>query len=202
MTQVMVNMSMSLDGFAAGPEVGVDFPMGKGGERLHDWLFKRGSAHLGDAASPTARDVDAEVTQEVLATTGAVILGKRTFDVGLPHWGGTPYPVPCFVLTHTPHPVLAQPNGSFTFVTDGIESALRQAEAVAQGKTITLMGIDVAQQFLKAGLVDGIQLNLVPVLLGAGVRLFDQLGTPPIELQSTRVLDSTAVTHLNYRVIK
>lgn len=131
MTKVALHMSMSLDGFVAGPNVGVEHPMGERGERLHDWLFNRNSSRSGESLqtslSKSASKVSAEVTQEVFATTGAVVLGKRTFDVGVELWGDTPYPVPCFVLTHEPREELIKASGTFTFITDGIESALRQA---------------------------------------------------------------------------
>ena len=156
MAEVM-NMSMSLDGFVAGPNVGIDLPMGAGGERLHDWLFNRNSGQGGESRQTSASEVDRAVTQETFATTGAVILGKRTFDVGLTHWGDTPYPVPSFVLTHTPREALVQASGTFTFVTDGIEHALQLAKAAAGEKKINLMGADIAQQYLKAGLVDEIR---------------------------------------------
>jgi len=189
--KVTLNMSMSLDGFIAGPNVDVELPMGKGGLRLHDWLFNSSTS-----------EVDGAVEREIFAATGAVILGRRTFDVGVQEWGDTPFPVPCFVLTHRPRAVLVKKSGTFTFVSDGIESALQQAQAVAAEKNISLMGADVAQQFLKAGLLDEIQINLVPVLLGDGVRLFDHLDIEPMELEKTRVLDSPAVTHLSLRVVK
>ncbi|MBI1881233.1 MAG: dihydrofolate reductase, partial [Chloroflexi bacterium] len=179
MSKVALNMSMSLDGFIAGPKVSVELPMGEGGLRLHDWLF-----------NTSASEVDAEVEREILATTGAVVLGKRTFDVGEGPWGDTPFPVPCFVLTHQAREKLVKKSGTFTFVTDGIESALQQAKAVAGEKNISLMGADVAQQFLRAGLLDEIQINLVPVLLGDGIRLFDQLDAEQIELERTRVIAS------------
>ena len=191
MGKVTLNMSMSLDGFIAGPNVDVELPMGKGGLRLHDWLFNSSTS-----------EVDAAVEREIFAATGAVILGRRTFDVGVQEWRDTPFPVPCFVLTHRPRAVLVKKSGTFTFVSDGIESALQQAQAVAAEKNISLMGADVAQQFLKAGLLDEIQINLVPVLLGDGVRLFDHLDIEPMELEKTRVLDSPAVTHLSLRVVK
>lgn len=202
MTKVMVNMSMSLDGFVAGPHVGMEFPMGQGGERLHDWMFERGAARRGAASSTSASGIDEQVTGEVYAMTGAVIIGKRTFSVGIDLWGDTPYPVPCFVLTHTPQAVRVEKSGTFTFVTDGIASALRQAQAAAGDRDINLMGADVVQQFLKAGLVDEIQINLVSVLLGNGLRLFEHFGIAPIDLESTRVLSSIDVTHLRYNVIK
>src|SRR5215203_1718654 len=124
---------MSLDGFAAGPNVNVQHPMGEGGERMHEWMFKGAGNSESTPHSPMT-DVDAAVIQEQFDNVGAVILGKRTFDVGLSHWGDTPYPVPSFVLTHTPQESLAQKSASFTFVTDGLDSALHQAKAAAGGK--------------------------------------------------------------------
>jgi dihydrofolate reductase len=192
MEQVIVHMSMSLDGFVAGPNVGLERPMGEGGERLHEWLF----------AEP--RDPrDAEVAAEMLAEIGAVVLGNRTFTVGEAQWGGaTPFPVPCFVLTHVAREELVKGPTSFTFVTDGVESALGQARAAAGDKHVALMGADVTQQFLRAGLLDELQINLVPVLLGGGTRLFEHLGADHVELEQTRVIESPRVTHLRFRVLK
>jgi len=130
------------------------------------------------------------------------VLGRRTFDVGAGLWGDVPFPVPCFVLTHEDREELVKKSGTFTFVTDGIESALRQARAAAGEKDVRLMGADIAQQFIKAGLLDEIQINLVPVLLGDGVRLFEHLGTEHIEPESTRVIESSGVIHLRFRVAK
>ena len=191
MAKVTLNMSMSLDGFIAGPNVGVELPMGEGGLRLHDWLF-----------NSSASEVDAEVEQEMFAMTGAVVLGRRTYDVGVGPWGDVPFPVPCFVLTHEDREEIVKKSGSFTFVTDGIESALQRARAAAGEKDVRLMGADIAQQFLSAGLLDEIQINLVPVLLGDGIRLFDHIGAERIELESTRVIESPSVTHLRFRVVK
>lgn len=191
MGKVTLDMSMSLDGFIAGLNVGVDLPMGEGGLRLHDWLF-----------NTSASEVDAEVEREMSATTGAVVLGRRTFDVGVGPWGDVPFPVPCFVLTHEDREQIVKKSGTFTFVTDGIESALQRAKVAAGGKDVRLMGADIAQQFLRAGLLDEIQINLVPVLLGDGVRLFDPIGAERIELESTRVIQSPGVTHLKFRVVK
>ena len=191
MAKVTLNMSMSLDGFIAGPNVGVELPMGEGGLRLHDWLF-----------NSSASEVDAEVEQEMFAMTGAVVLGRRTYDVGVGPWGDVPFPVPCFVLTHEDREEIVKKSGSFTFVTDGIESALRRARAAAGEKDVRLMGANIAQQFLKAGHLDEIQINLVPILLGDGIRLFDHIGTEQIELESTRVIESSGVTHLRFRAVK
>jgi dihydrofolate reductase len=192
MGRVVLTFSMSLDGFIAGPDVRVGQPMGAGGERLHEWLLSEKAA---------AHGVDAEMGRELLATAGAVVLGKRTFDVGVELWGDTPYPVPSFVLTQEAREELVMKSARFTFVNDGIESALRQARAAAGEKDIIVMGADVAQQALKAGLVDEMFLQLVPVLLGAGRRLFDHLDVGPIELVRTRVAESPTVTHLRFRVV-
>ena len=150
MGKLVLVYSMSLDGFIAGPDVGVDEPMGKDGERLHDWMFK------------SASDIDADMAREQSARPGAVVLGRRTFDLGIGPWEDTPFPVPCFVLTHEEREPLVMKSGTFTFVTDGIESALRQAKVAAGDKDIFVMGANAAQQYLKARLVDEIVLQLVP----------------------------------------
>jgi dihydrofolate reductase len=191
MGKVVLDMSMSLDGFIAGVNVGREYPMGINGENLHTWLF----------SSPRDK-VDADVEREMFANTGAVILGNRTFEVGVDLWGDVPFPAPSFVLTHKGRETLVKKSGSFTFVTDGIESALQQARAVAGDKNVRLMGADVAQQFLTAGLIDEIQINHVPILLGDGVRLFEQLGIENRQLEKDRVLDSPHATHIRYRVVK
>ena len=129
-------------------------------------------------------------------------MGNRTFEVGVDLWGDVPFPVPSFVLTHKQRENLIKKSGIFTFVTDGIESALQQAQAVAGDKDVRLMGADVAQQFLSAGLIDEIQINHVPIFLGAGVRLFEHSGIKNIQLEKDRVLDSPHVTHIRYRVLK
>jgi dihydrofolate reductase len=192
MSKLLLTFTMSLDGFIAGPDVGVEQPMGKGGERLHDWMFN-------DSAD---RGVDPEMAREMSSVAGAVIVGRRTFDVGLKPWDDTPYPVPCFVLTHQRREPLAMKSGTFTFVTDGIVSALDQAKAAANGKDIIVMGANAAQQYLKAGLADEIALQLAPVLLGAVTRLFDHIGAAQIELTRTRLIGSPFVTHMKFAVEK
>jgi dihydrofolate reductase len=189
MSKVIADLSMSLDGFIAGPNVSVEVPMGEGGERLHEWLSEGG--------------VDAEIARELSETAGATVVGRRMFDVGVGEWEDTPYPVPCFVLTHEQREELTMKSGTFTFVTDGIESALEQAKEAAGEKDVIVMGgANIVQQFLRAGLVDEMSLHLVPVLLGDGVRLFDGIGNELIELESTRVIDSPGVTHISYRIVK
>ena len=192
MAKLLLVFTMSLDGFIAGPEVSVDHPMGKGGERLHQWMFN-------DSAE---RGIDPEMAKEMADVAGAVILGRRTFDIGLKPWGDTPYPMPCFVLTHRPREPLAMKSGTFTFVADGIASALAQARVAAGGKDIIVMGANTAQQYLSAGLADAIVLQLAPVLLGAGTRLFDHLGAGHIELVRTRLIGSPFVTHMRFDIAK
>lgn len=191
MGNVVLHFSMSLDGYVAGPAVDIESPMGRGGECLHEWLF-----------SESRSSADLESAQEMRASAGAVVLRKRTFDVGIGLWQDTPYPAPCFVLTHDVRSGLAQKNGSFVFVTDGIGSAVRQARIAAGGKDVVIMGADTARQALKAGLVDLINLQLVPVLLGEGSRLFDAQDAETRELECIRVVESPLVTHLRYRAMR
>ena len=189
--RLLLAFTLSLDGFVAGPDVSVADAMGRGGERLHEWMFTDGPD----------RGRDPELAAEVSRRIGAVILGRRTFDVGLQHWGDTPYPVPSFVLTHEPRAPLTMSSAAFTFVADGIHSALRQARRAADGRDVVVMGAETAQQYLRAGLVDDLVLQVAPVLLGAGTRLFDDVGTDPVELRIERVVDSPYVTHLAYRFV-
>ena len=191
MGKVVISKSMSLDGFVAGPNVGADFPMGVGGPRLHEWFLD----------GPTS-DVNAALQRESTAAFGAVILGKHTYDVGVDIWEDTPYPLPTFVLTHNWQPDRIAKSATFTFVTDGIESALAKARAAASDKDVVLMGAEVSAQYLNAGLVDEIQLAIIPVLLGAGTRLFDGIGDEPIELDPTLVVESAGVTHMHMRVVR
>ena len=158
---------------------------------------------------------DSDVVEESLHSTGATVMGRRMFSGGQGAWeddpnadgwwgDDPPFHHPVFVLTHHPRePVTKQGGTTFTFVTDGIESALEQARAAAGDKDVAVGGgANIAQQYLKAGLLDELQIHLVPVLLGGGVRLFDHLGTERDELQVTRVIESTAVTHLRYHIVK
>ncbi|MEU9834620.1 dihydrofolate reductase family protein [Streptosporangium sp. NPDC048047] len=191
MSTVILHVTMSLDGFAAGPDVSPENPMGVGGLRLHEWVF--GAAD---------DEVDSAVIKELSAATGAVVLGRRTFDVGVGVWGDTPFPAACFVVTHRPQDDLAMRSGTFTFVGDGVERAIRRARAAAGGRNVNLMGIDVARQALSAGLIDEIHLQVAPVLLGGGRRLFEELGTGPVELERTAVAASSRVTHLRFRVVR
>ncbi len=190
--KVVLAFSMSLDGFIAGPDVSKEHAMGVGGDRLHKWMFQGGPES----------SIDLGMARELLAKVGAVILGKRTFDVGLQHWNDTPYPVPSFVVTHETRDKAEMKSATFTFVSDGISSAVKQANAAADGKVIIVMGANVAQQLMKERLADEIYIQLVPVLLGSGIRLFEHLGVTPIELTCDRAVNSPYITHLKFKIAK
>jgi len=194
---------MSLDGFIAAPNDDPERPLGDGGQRLHDWVFGGKTERSGTSPRTSTTGSNREVMDESFKTLGAVIMGRRWFDIGEGPWGeNPPFHVPCFVLTHNAHETLVKGATTFTFVTDGIENALKQAQAAAGDKHVGVGGANTAQQYLQAGLLDEIQIHLVPVLLGEGRRLFEHLGTLHIELESTRVIESPGVTHLKFRVVK
>lgn len=203
--KVASDISVSLDGFITGPNPGVESPLGEGGERLHQWVFDLASWREPHGLPGGKTNRDAEVLDEAFKASGAVVLGKRMFDCGEGPWGDNPpFHAPVFVLSHEPREKVTKEGGTtFTFVNDGIESALDQAEAAAGDKGVSIAGgANTIQQFLTAGLLDEIQIHLVPVLIGDGVRLFDRMGTDHIELESTRVIESSDVTHLRFRVPK
>jgi dihydrofolate reductase len=205
MGKVAVDISMSLDGFIAGPNAGIEFPLGQGGERLHQWVYGLESWRERHGLAGGQSNRDAEILEEAFKNTGAVVMGRRMFDTGEEPWGDNPpFHMPVFVVTHHAREKLIKEGGTtFTFVTDGIESALEQAQAAAGDQDISVAGgANIIQQFLKAGLLDEMQIHIVPVLLGDGTRLFDELGTDHIELESTWVIESPAVTHLKFRVVK
>lgn len=203
MGSTVLSMSVSLDGFAAGPDVTAGQPMGRGGERLHEWLFQADGDRAVAADGVTPVGVDAAQVRERHAMTGAVVIGKRTFDVGVDLWQDTPFPVPCFVVTHESRDPLRMRSDVFTFVNDGLHSTLRQARQAAGDRNVLIMGgPTTGQQFVRAGLVDEIHVQLVPVFLGTGTRLFDHLGTDHIELERTAVIESPHVTHLRFHVAR
>jgi dihydrofolate reductase len=187
MGSVVIDMSMSLDGYIAAPNDNPEQGLGEDGMRLHNWAFDDPS-------------VFEQVYGDLLGETGAVVMGRRTYDNSIEAWGGKgPLgDVPCFVVTHNPPPNSA---AVFTFVTEGIESALAKAQAVAGQKRIGLMGANIDQQFLAAGLVDEIRIHVVNVLLGGGRRLFDQL-PQRIELDQAGLSETDGATHLEYRVVQ
>lgn len=212
MTRVTFDISVSLDGFVAGPNATLEQPLGEGGERLHEWVVRLASWREAHGLSGGERNGDSDVLVESIASTGAVVMGRRMFSGGEgpwsddPNadgwWGDTPpFGVPVFVVTHHPRETVAKQGGTtFAFVTEGAEAALEQARAAAGERNVAVAGgASVAQQLLRAGLVDEMQLHLVPILLGGGVRLLEGLGDG-VGLKIERVIESPSVTHLRYRV--
>jgi dihydrofolate reductase len=214
MPRLRLDLSMSLDGYIAASGASLDDPLGVGGMRLHEWVFglesfrARHGMEGGDADSPDNRIVD-----ETVSGIGAVVMGRKMFSGGEGPWESDPnaqawwgddppFHVPVFVLTHHQRePLVKQGGTTFHFVTDGIGAALEQARVAAGDQDVSLAGgADVAQQYLAAGLIDELQLHVVPVVLGGGVRLFDGSVPAPVELEAERVVASPAVTHLRFRV--
>jgi dihydrofolate reductase len=196
MGKVIAQFTMSLDGFIAEPNDDVG--------RLFQWYYR------GDTDFPVAganrvfkvSRASAELMQEQWAKIGAIVTGRRDFDVSKA-WGGTsPLGVPIFIVTHQVPQEWVKEGSPFRFVTDGVESAVEQAKRAAGDKIVGISGSKITQQGLKAGLVDEIQIDLAHMLLGSGIRLFDNLGPEPIELESTRVIEGAGVTHLMFRVVK
>ncbi|UGS36544.1 dihydrofolate reductase family protein [Capillimicrobium parvum] len=211
MGQVTCQISISLDGYAAGPNQSVEDPIGEGGMRLHDWAVATEGWRREHGLEGGERNVDSEVASRLMARNGAYIMGRRMFgggdgewDLGWTGWWGDdpPFHAPVFVLTHHPRePLQMQGGTTFTFVTDGIESALEQARAAAgEGDVAIAGGASAVQQYLAAGLLDEMHLHVVPVVLGAGERLLENVGHPTLE--QVEVVASPVVTHLRYRVVR
>ncbi|MFI6977276.1 dihydrofolate reductase family protein [Embleya sp. NPDC050154] len=198
MAIVVAEKTMSLDGFIADPSDGV--------AELFGW-YSNGNVETpapGGAMTFRTSEASARHLRELLVNAGAVVTGRRLFD-HTDGWDGShPLGVPVFVVTHhVPGDwVTAHPRAPFTFVTAGVESAVAQARAVAGDLTVGVGGADIVRQCLDAGLIDEIVVDLVPVLLGAGIRFFDQLANTPIELEATRVIEGRRVTHLYFRVLR
>jgi dihydrofolate reductase len=193
MGKITSDISMSLDGFITGPNVRVGNGMGDGGDRLHDWMF--------DAKTET----DAAIVAEKYASTGAVLIGKGMFDVGFEPWGDPPpFGMPVFVVTHEKRDHLPMQGGTtYIFVTDGIEAALEQARAAAGDKNVGVWGgANIMRQYLQAGLLDEMQIHLIPMLLGSGIRLFDDLDPDGIELRRTSSVETPAATHFRFDLVK
>src|ERR671911_1849600 len=202
MGKVATGLSMSLDGFIAGPNDGPESPLGDGGERLFAWYsggdtdYRLPGTEMVFKVSPQS----AELLREAHSKMGAFVTGRRTFEIAN-GWGGSPpLGVPTFVVTHTVPQEWVYEGSPFAFVTDGVESAVEQAKAVAGDKDVAVSAASIVQQCIEAGLLDEIHVDLVPVLLGGGVRLFDHLGAGPIELERTEVVEGARVTHLTFRV--
>jgi dihydrofolate reductase len=210
MSKVRVQISVSADGYVAGPNQSESNPLGEGGESLHDWVVALKSwreAHGKEGGEAGASNA---VQEEAQANIGAEIMGRGKFGGGPGPWGDDPWPgwwgedppfhMPVFVLTHHEREPLTLSDTTFTFVTDGIESALEQAKAAAGGKDVAIGGgANAINQYLAAGLVDELELHVVPLVFGGGARLFEGLG-PELGLEQVRAVDAPGVTHLKYRV--
>ena len=202
MGKVIFNITMSLDGFVAGPHDTPENGLGDNGDRLFKWYFS-GDTEIQLPGSPTLKvsAQSANLINEAMRTYGAGVWGRRTFDIAQA-WGGHPPGTPCFIVTHHVPQEWVYAGSPFTFVTDGVESAIRQAKRAAGDKDVVLCTASILQQALKVKLVDEIHIDVAPVLLGKGVRLFDQLGAEPIELENIRTIAAPGVTHLGFRIIK
>ena len=189
--KVTCDISMSLDGFIAGPNVRVGNGMGDDGDRLHAWMFG-GNTETDDA-----------IVAGKNASPGAILIGKRMFDVGFEPWGDPPpFGKPVFIVTHEAREPLPMQGGTtYTFVTKGIEAALELAREAAGDKDVGIWGgANIIQEYLKAGLLDEMQIHVVPVLFGDGTRLFEDLGDRRIELKRTSTIDTPGATHLRFSV--
>jgi dihydrofolate reductase len=213
MSKLRVDISMSLDGYIAGPEPSEQHPLGIGGMQLHEWIFKLAAWREPHGLEGGEDGPSNQVVQESLQNIGAIIMGRNMFGGGPGPWGEKPwngwwneeppFRMPVFVLTNHPREPLEMAGGTtFFFVTDGIESALGQARKAAGDKDVALAGgASVIQQYLAAGVVSELQTHVVPLLLHRGTRLFEDLGAAELRLEPIGVVSTPEVTHLKYRTV-
>jgi dihydrofolate reductase len=213
MTKLSCELSVSLDGFIAGPNPSEQDPLGEGGMALHEWAFKLAAWRKPHGKDGGEVNASSEVVERALANVGAVLMGRKMFGGEQGPWGEVdpwdgwwgddpPFHAPVFVLTnHAREPLPKDGGTTFHFVADGIETALAQAKEAAGDEDVSIAGgADVARQYLSAGLLDELRLNVVPVLLGGGTRLFDDLADAAVELEPVRAIAAPGVTHVKYRV--
>jgi dihydrofolate reductase len=208
MSLVTCQISVSLDGYVAGPDQSLENPIGRGGMRLHEWAFATDAWREQHGEEGGERSVDSEVAAEVMQGIGAFVMGRKMFgDVRDPSWRGwwdedPPFHAPVYVLTHHEREPLEMQGGTtFHFVTSGIEAALEQARAAAGEQNVSIAGgASTVNQYLAAGLLDELYLHVVPVVLGGGERLFEDVGDPTLE--PVKVVASPAVTHVKYRIVR
>lgn len=211
MAKLRFEISISLDGYVAGPNQSEENPLGEGGMQLHDWVLKLAAWREAHGYEGGEVNASTRLVEESQQGVGAVIMGRNMFGGGPGPWGDDPWQgwwgdeppfgAPVFVLTHYEREPLTLGKTTFSFVTDGIESALAQAREAAGGADVTIGGgAEAGRQYLAAGLVDQLQLNVVPILLGDGARLFEDGAGAGLELEPTLVVDTPEVTHLRYRV--
>jgi dihydrofolate reductase len=211
MTKLVTDLSVSLDGYVAGPSPSLEQPLGEGGERLHEWALALESWRRPHGLEGGVTNASSAVVEEMVAGGGAFLMGRRMFSGGEGPWEDDPkangwwgeeppFHAPVFVLTHHERePLELQGGTTFTFVTEGIEAAHELARQAAGEKDVVVAGgASLVQQYLAAGLLDELNVDLVPILLGGGTRLLD--GPSGIELECVRVVGSEGVTHLRYRV--
>ncbi len=209
MTQIILDISMSLDGYVAGPHPSLEDPLGQSGELLHEWIFGLATFRSQHGQEGGVHDADDALVARGLATLGAGVMGRKMFSGGAGPWeddpnaGGwwgdePPFGVPVFVVTHHAREAMQYANGTvFTFVTDGVASAVEQARAAAAGQDVRIGGgASVGTQALRAGLLDRLDLHVAPVLLGSGTRLFEGVDSTQLELVETQA--SPNVTHMSY----
>ena len=203
MGKVTFNMTVSLDGFVAGPNDNPDNGLGDGGDALFNWYFSGDTeVYMSEGVPPLkVSKQSAEILKDGISTIGAGIWGRRTFDIAHA-WGGHPPGSPAFIVTHHVPQEWVKEGSPFIFVTDGVESAVHQARKAAGDKDVVICTASILQQCLNAGLVDEIHIDIAPLLLGQGVRLFDHLNINPIQLERIQAVDAPGVIHLGYRVIK
>jgi dihydrofolate reductase len=211
MAQLRFEIAISVDGYVAGPNQSEENPLGEGGEQLHEWVLKLEAWRKAHGREGGEVNPSNEVVAEAMEGIGAAVMGRNMFGGAPGPWGDDPWTgwwgedppfhVPVFVLTHHQRGPLEMEGGTtFHFVTEGIESALGQAMEAAGGEDVRLGGgANAAQQYLAAGLIDELQLNVVPILLGDGERLFENVGADLV-LEQTRVVHTPEVTHVRYRV--
>jgi dihydrofolate reductase len=214
MSKLRCHISISLDGFAAGPNQSQENPLGEGGMQLHDWVIRLAAWREPHGYEGGEVNESTRIVEESRENVGAGVMGRNMFGPpgggpwGDEQWTGwwgdnPPFHYPVFVLTHHPRQPLDMEGGTtFHFVTDGIERALEQAREAAGGKDVLLSGgAEVVNEYLAAGLLDELELSVAPVLLGDGARLFDDLGDAKVQLEQVRVVEAPGVAHLTYRVV-
>ncbi len=205
MGKVTTGFSMSLDGFVAGPNDSPENSLGDGGDRLFKWYFSGDATHEVPGGNRTFKmsKEGADMIQEASQSAGVLVTARRTFDIAHA-WGGKhPMNVPIVVVTHrVPQEWVNKPGSPFTFVTDGVESAIEKARQIAGEKTVVVGAPSVVKQCLQAGLMDEIHIDLIPTLLFDGISLFDHLGIKPVDLEIVEVNATAEVVHITFRVIK
>jgi dihydrofolate reductase len=212
MSAVRCQITVSADGYVAGPNQSEENPLGEGGGELHEWAYPLQAFRAPHGREGGEVNASNAVLEEAQANVGAEIMGRGKFGGGPGPWGedpwtgwwgeDPPFHMPVFVLTHHEREPLTLSDTTFTFVTDGIEAALEQARSAAGGRDVTIGGgADAINQYLASGLIDELELHVVPLVLGGGARLFEGVG-PDLRLEQVRAVDAPGVSHLKYRVLK